>query len=123
MPPKKSPHSVNQLEKERAERIRHAIKAFMADRNLKVLPWCKKAKVSEGTLRAFLKGDTESMLGETIEKLAEAENISVSTLTGEITKETALPEPSVAIADSMGRILSLLVAKGLLTKKRDQYPP
>ena len=62
---------------------RHAICHFMQQRKLKVFPWCKRAGVSEGTLRAFLRGDTSTLQTSTLQKLADAENVSVGEVLGE----------------------------------------
>lgn len=53
-----------------AKKQREAIRSFMKKHGLKVYPWCVRAGVSEATLRAFLKGDTNTMQISTLHKLA-----------------------------------------------------
>ena len=66
-----------------AERQRNAIRAVMERYNLRVDPWCKKANISEGTLRNFLNGDSDSIGAGNLELLANAAKISVGELLGE----------------------------------------
>ena len=78
-----------------SDRQRAAIKDFMASRNLKPRPWCEKAKVAEGTLRAFLKGATRSLTTDTLAKLAQAENVTISEILGEASNTNNVsPSPS-----------------------------
>lgn len=62
---------------------RRALRAFMVKRSLKLTPWCVAASVTEGTLRAFLKGTTHSLQDQTYEKLADAAKVSAAVLRGE----------------------------------------
>jgi Peptidase S24-like len=64
------------------QHLRGAILSFMNDNDLRVAPWCNEAKVSEGTLRAFLKGDSHTMKVETLEKLSRVRGVSVNRLLG-----------------------------------------
>ncbi len=56
---------------------RESIREFMKKRNLKVYPWSKKAGVSEAALRAFLKGETNTMHISTLSKLAAVEDTTI----------------------------------------------
>jgi hypothetical protein len=69
------------------EPIRNGLRTFIAKRKLKILPWAKRAGVSEGSLRNFLSCTTDSMNLETLGKLADAEHVSIAELIGQ------LPEP------------------------------
>lgn len=51
--------------------------AFMEHRDIKGAPWCKRARIDEGTLRKFLDGTTNSISTENFYKLAEAENTTI----------------------------------------------
>lgn len=62
---------------------RRALRAFMQDRGLKVLPWCSAAGLSEGTLRNFLAGKSDSLSDRSYELLAEAANTPVAVLRGD----------------------------------------
>lgn len=55
----------------------------MSERGLKPFPWAKRARVSEGSLRNFLNGLSQSLNFATVKKLADAENVSISALIGE----------------------------------------
>lgn len=60
----------------RAERKRRALQAFMDRHGLTVTGWARKADISEGTLRNFLKGTSSSLNQSTVDKLAEAIGVS-----------------------------------------------
>lgn len=55
----------------------------MQQRGLKTLPWATRAGVSEGAVRNFLKGKSDSLSQRTLERLAFSEGVSVAELTGE----------------------------------------
>jgi len=55
-----------------ADTRRRELRAFIEKRDLKVKPWAKKAGVSNGTVRNFLKGISKTLTQATIEKLANA---------------------------------------------------
>lgn len=65
-----------------SENDRKALRKFMRDRELKPYPWAQRAGVREGTLRAFLTGQTQSMKMDTLEKLARAESTTVEEMLG-----------------------------------------
>lgn len=77
-----------------AVKRRAAISAFMKRTGLKVTPWEKEAGVSEGALRAFLKGRSKTITDDTLLKLAEG--------AGELLAQT------VTVADIMGDKPSLV---------------
>lgn len=64
------------------ENRRRALRAFMERRGLKPTPWAKSAGVSDGAIRAFLKGDSDSLTANTYEKLAAAVDASPAELCG-----------------------------------------
>lgn len=55
----------------------------MKRRKLKASPWAKRAGVSEGAIRNFLNGDSDSLSLPVYEKLASAEGVPVAELTGQ----------------------------------------
>ena len=65
------------------ERLRNALRAFIAERNLVPTTWCKESGASESTVRWFLAGRTRSMNDATYRKLAASQNVPVSRLRGE----------------------------------------
>jgi hypothetical protein len=67
--------------------IREGLRSFIDLRGLKILPWAKRAGVSDGALRHFLSGYSDSMNLETLGKLADAEGVSIAELIGQA------PEP------------------------------
>lgn len=69
---------------------RAAILRFMAEKRLKVAPWCREAKITEGTLRAFLAGRTRSMAMDTFEQLAAAAGVTVEEMLGRATVPSGL---------------------------------
>jgi lambda repressor-like predicted transcriptional regulator len=73
------------MENYNSDQRRTAIKLFMEKHGLKVAPWCAKAKLSEGTLRNFLKGMSNSLTDRTISKLAHAQNVTIAEILGDDT--------------------------------------
>jgi len=55
---------------------REALRKFMQENNLTAYSWAKKAGIAEGTIRAFLKGTSNSLNYETVTKLAAAVNVT-----------------------------------------------
>lgn len=70
------------------EQRRRALRAFMESREppLKTFPWCVAAGISEGTLRNFLAGESESLSDRSYELLARAADVTVGELRGETAK-------------------------------------
>lgn len=67
-----------QSDSDRAEVRRQAVKRFMTVHKIKsVNGWASEAEVSESGLRAFLKGESDSLNLLTLEKLAEAKGASL----------------------------------------------
>lgn len=66
-----------------AQRHRQAIRKVMAERGLQVSPWCKRAGITEGALRNFLNGDSESMGANSLDLLAGAAGVTLGSLLGE----------------------------------------
>ena len=62
------------------ENHRKYLKKLMQENNLSVNSWSKIAGISEGTLRAYLSGRTNSISIKTLAKLAEAIQITVDEL-------------------------------------------
>ena len=78
------------------EQRRRALNQFMETHKLKTFPWCQAAGLSEGTVRNFLKGDSDSLSDRTYEKLAQAATdigfkASAGELRGEITRDVEIP--------------------------------
>lgn len=67
-----------------AQRRRENLKRFMEAKGLKMKPWADRAGRSEGTLRNFLKGLTDSFTVETAEAFAKAAGVSVAEMFGEL---------------------------------------
>lgn len=65
------------------EQRRRVLREIMAADNLSVNGWAKAAGISEGTLRNFLNGDSESLSDRSYELLAAARGRPVSALRGE----------------------------------------
>jgi len=73
-----------------AERRRGALRRFMDAQGLRPATWARQAGVSEGTLRNFLAGRSDSLSQATLEKLAAARGVSAAALiTGEPSPEVA----------------------------------
>lgn len=92
-----------------AKKQREAIREFMRKRNLKVYPWAVRAGVSEAALRAFLKGETNTMQISTLHKLAGVENTTIDdVLTGGEISEISKME----LADRRSGYYSTSLPKG-----------
>jgi len=61
---------------------RQAFERFIKDHKLKLLPWAKKAGVSEATIRNYLKGRNQSLTAVTLTKLANAVGVEPDVLIG-----------------------------------------
>lgn len=66
-----------------AERRRAALRRFMQRRQLKNKPWADAAGVSEGAIRNFLNGLSDSLSTRVLERLARQQGVSVAALLGE----------------------------------------
>lgn len=66
-----------------AEEARRALRRFMDARATNKLRWATSAGVSEGTLRNFLNGDSQSLTHKTLAKLARAERVSIAQMLGQ----------------------------------------
>jgi phage repressor protein C with HTH and peptisase S24 domain len=67
----------------KTEARREALRRFMRDRGLKAKPWAKDAGVSDGVIRNFLNGLSDSIATPTLEKLAIASDATVAEIIGE----------------------------------------
>lgn len=65
------------------EQRRRALKNFMQERGLKAYPWAKRAHVSGSAIYNFLKGASDSLRRDVVEKLAAAEGVPPGALFGE----------------------------------------
>jgi phage repressor protein C with HTH and peptisase S24 domain len=77
------------------EQRRRALREYMKRRGLKVYPWTQEAGISEGTLRNFLKGDSDSMSDRSYALLARADGTTVAVLRGELPDAPAAAEVPV----------------------------
>lgn len=91
-----------------AEKQRRALRHFMQTRKLKIYPWCKRAGVSEGTLRAFMSGQTTTLQASTLQKLAGAENVPLALLLGEHTLHPDSWDPSVIYDDARSLVREIV---------------
>lgn len=65
-----------------AEKRRQAFRRFMAEHNLKVRPWCKKAGVKPNNVYNFLNGHSSSLSIEVLAKLAKSAGAAIDDLEG-----------------------------------------
>lgn len=86
------------------EITRARLRAFMAQHGLKVKTWSLKAGMSDRTLGMFLSGKSQSMKFDSLQKLAECENVTVETLVGE-PAEAQNPQ-SVALSDEEDGVMA-----------------
>lgn len=84
-----------------AKKHRAAIKAVIGKYGLRVAPWCIKAGISEGTLRNFLAGESDSLGANTLEMLAMAAGISIAELLGQEVHYKADDELMMKSAESI----------------------
>lgn len=63
--------------------LRRALHRFMSSRDLEVADWTRRAGVSSGSLYNLFKGRSDSVNVTTLNKLALAEGVAVSQLTGD----------------------------------------
>lgn len=65
-------------------RERQAVRRLAEERRLKLTEWCRRAGVSEGTLRHWLEDPTRTISTRVLRQLAQAENMTLSQLLGEV---------------------------------------
>jgi hypothetical protein len=65
-------HGLGPSSDEHAEELRKRLRQFMQDERLTVTGWTKRAGVTEGTLRSFLKGGSKTLTHATLMALANA---------------------------------------------------
>lgn len=82
-----------------AERRREGMRRFMKSRNLKMKPWADRAGISDGAIRNFLKGITDSMTGATAHLLAEAAGVSDQEIFGGVAPTPEKKVVSTHLAD------------------------
>lgn len=62
------------------EKVRAALREFIAERKLTVNGWTKKSKLRESTLRIFLAGASDSLTLRSLVKLADGANVELAEL-------------------------------------------
>ena len=62
------------------EKHRNNFRTYMQRHNLTAYGWAKKAGITEGAIRSYLAGRTDSLTYSTLKKLADAHGTSPSTL-------------------------------------------
>lgn len=103
-----------------ATKQREILVSVMKRENLNVNSWCKKAGISEGTLRHFLSGANGSMGADKWELLAKSIGKTASELMGGDNikiKESELTEREVALTDSLNLLIGLLIKKNLTNRR------
>ncbi|MEM6833960.1 MAG: S24 family peptidase [Pseudomonadota bacterium] len=97
-----------------AEDLREHIQWFMDRRDLNVNSWSNAAGTSEGALRNFMSGKSDSLRTDTLYKLAKAENITAADLLAGYKNETPhLHTPVQNLPDQLVEISYLPVVAGL----------
>jgi transcriptional regulator with XRE-family HTH domain len=98
-----------------AERHRKALRFWQAELCLKTASWCKRAGISEGTLRNFLSGVSATIEIDTLEALAEAIGKSIGELL-DMKPDDAQARPEVTESGLIGAIqgiIHVLIARKL----------
>jgi DNA-binding transcriptional MerR regulator len=65
-----------------SDEIRHNIRFFIQERDLKIAKWCRDAGVNPATLRKFLDGGSNDFGVSKLHALAKSENVSMDVLVG-----------------------------------------
>lgn len=89
-----------------AEYNRSILQKFMDDNGLKMAPWSKVAGVSEGALRNFLSGRSQTMTVATLSKLARAANAAFQLHDGKIEISDSHPTTDTGERENLQWILS-----------------
>jgi hypothetical protein len=87
-----------------SQQRRKALRAFMDAQKLKLLPWCREAGISRGTVQSFLAGTTEAMGDDTYESLAAGANelLGVDWITAAALRGEEVHSDMVAVAGKIG---------------------
>jgi transcriptional regulator with XRE-family HTH domain len=102
----------NQSDKlEDAERMRTAVRKFMAERKLSAYGWTKRAGVSKNSLLNFLHGRSDGLHHRTLDALARAAGTDVTVLNGrkEVSDRRYLLEGLGADVTALQKIEALLL--------------
>jgi transcriptional regulator with XRE-family HTH domain len=67
----------------RKDRLRAALAAFFERQSVTRTALCRRARVSESTVRGFLDGRTKTMQHDTLEKLAAAAGVTINEMLGD----------------------------------------
>lgn len=90
------------------EQRRRVLRDYIAAENLTVNGWARAAGISEGTLRNFLNGDSDSLSDRSYELLAAVRSVPVSLLRGEKAARSVHPEiPVRSFVGAGDEIISL----------------
>lgn len=81
-----NPAPMARVDKKLAEQRRGELAAFIEARNLKPSRWAKAAGVSDGTIRNFLNGISDTLTQATIDALANAERVDAADIFPSMTK-------------------------------------
>ncbi|NIA72301.1 helix-turn-helix domain-containing protein [Pelagibius litoralis] len=76
---------------------KRAVVAFMKARDLKAADWSRRANVSSSALYNLLNDRSDTLHDATLKKLARAENVSVSQLTGDLDSSQSLTFPAIEV--------------------------
>lgn len=101
------------MPKSDADRRRAALRRFMDVKGLKMSPWATAAKISEGAIRNFLAGGSDSMSIRVYEALARAAGARVADLTGENSLDRHIE--SADIADAIGANAPVPAGENMVT--------
>lgn len=102
------------------EATRKALKDFMTLQGIKIAPWCRKAGLSNGTVRNFLDGRTRTMKQETLLRLASAAHVTIEEMLGETKNSPSeLGEMYEQLSDE-NKALATRILRGLLADQSSQ---
>lgn len=83
------------------DKDRRALLAFMDARGLNPADWSRKAGVSSSSIYNFIHGRSESLHSTTMRRLANAANVPVSAITGELATSPTLSFPAIEVRGSV----------------------
>ena len=108
------------MERWHPEKVRAALRVFMAQRNLTIPDWTRAADIADSTLRNFLDGASDSLHMRTAMRLAGAARATVSEMIGE-PQPRPQAQPSRLDTTLLAAIVSAI--EGYLAERNELMEP
>lgn len=97
------------------QKSREAVRKFMKVSGLKYKPWCLKANISDGALRAYLREkNPTNMTLKNLEKLATAAGVSLPEMLGQNPQYMVINDRETGLIATFQAIFAVLITRDIL---------